>query len=48
MVGSDLSRYCKIGADQLEGLRWRFCVQEPFWFTLEALANKDLLKLEKL
>ena len=48
MVGSELSRYCKIVADQLEGLRWRFRVQEPFWFTLEALANKDLLKLEKL
>ena len=48
MVGSNLSWYYKGLTDQLEGLRWRFRIQEPFWFTLEALANKDLLKLEKL
>ncbi|KAM0797606.1 hypothetical protein BDR22DRAFT_824051 [Usnea florida] len=48
MVQSDLSKYVKKLADQLKGLRWRFRVQEPFWFTLEALANKDLIKLENL
>ena len=48
MVQSDLSMYVKKLADQLKGLRWRFRVQEPFWFTLEALANKDLIKLENL
>lgn len=48
LVGSDLVKYGKMMAKQLEGLRWRFRVQEPFWFALQALANKDLLKLEDL
>ena len=48
MIQSDLSKYRKKVADQLKGLRWRFRIQEPFWFTLEALANKDLIKLENL
>ena len=48
LVQSDLSKYGKKVADQLKGLRWRIRVQEPFWFTLEALANKDLIKLENL
>ena len=48
MVHSDLSKYSMKVAEQLKGLRWRFRVQEPFWFTLEALANKDLIRLENL
>ena len=48
MIGADLSRYGGRLAAQLEGLRWRFRLQELFWFAVEALANKDLLKLENI
>ena len=48
MQGRDLDKYNVMIAEQLKALRWRFQVQEPFWFAFEALANKGLLKLENI
>ena len=48
MQGSDLDKYNVMIAEQLKALRWHFQVQESFWFAFEALAIKDLLKLESI
>lgn len=48
MRGSELARYNAMMAEQLHALRWRFRTQEPCWIALEALADKNLLKMDVL
>lgn len=48
MQGPDLTVYQKKIADQLHGLKWRCRIQEYFWFAVEDLTNKGLLKLERI
>lgn len=48
MEGPDLTRYQDMIAEQLQGLRWRYRIQESFWFALEALTNEGLLNLARI
>ncbi|KAK3171489.1 hypothetical protein OEA41_003573 [Lepraria neglecta] len=48
LIDEDAVKYSNFVRRQLEALRWRFRVQEPFYHAMEALVNKDLLSIKEI